>query len=141
MTTTIKYCMITVRRQDGTVEVVRHPKITYMTPKLWSEFQAAMRKAGRGEGISYENIEEEVPLTLEEQRQRLTWNLEAAIDRYQDAMQRAHASSVGGMDLVKYQQAAKEAKATLDAFDAAHPEIISAIKTKRAENAERNIWG
>lgn len=140
MTKTIKYCMITVRRQDGTVEVVRHPKITYMTQKLWSEFNAAMRKAGRGEGVSYENIEEEVPLTLEEQREELTWELSAALDRYQDAMQRAHASSVGGMDLARASEAVKAAEAAIAAFDAEHPEIIAAIKAKRAENADRHMW-
>lgn len=50
------HCMVTVRRPNGDVETIRHPKITTMTPKLWNEIKMAMVAANRGECLSYENV-------------------------------------------------------------------------------------
>jgi len=48
---------VTIRRPDGTVETVVHPKIDYFTPKLFEQMKKAMADAGRGEVLSYRNID------------------------------------------------------------------------------------
>jgi len=46
---------ITVRRPDGSVEIV-NPKQDYLTDGLFAAMRDATRKAGRGELISYRNV-------------------------------------------------------------------------------------
>jgi len=48
---------ITVKRPDGKIETMIHPKIDYMTDGILTQMRKAMRDAGRGEVISYRNIE------------------------------------------------------------------------------------
>ena len=48
---------VTIRRPDGTVETVVHPKIDYFTPELFRQMKKAMAEAGRGEVLSYRNID------------------------------------------------------------------------------------
>lgn len=50
-------CELTIKRTDGTVEVVIHPKIDRMNPQLWEHVKRANREAGRGECLSYRNID------------------------------------------------------------------------------------
>lgn len=139
-TRTVKFCEVTVRRPNGEVETIRHPNVTEMTPAIWEQFCRAMSGSGRGEGVSYENLSEEVPLTLEEQREELTWELSAALDRAEAAMRKAHATSVGGKELSDASQAVKDAEAALADFDAAHPEVVAAREAERAANADRHMW-
>jgi hypothetical protein len=48
---------ITVKRPDGKIETLIHPKVDYMTPAIWSQITKAMRDANRGECVSYRNID------------------------------------------------------------------------------------
>lgn len=48
---------VTVKRPDGKIETIIHPKVDYMTPTLWSQMTKAMRDANRGECVSYRNID------------------------------------------------------------------------------------
>lgn len=48
---------VTVKRPDGKIETIIHPKVDYMTPALWSQMTKAMRDANRGECVSYRNID------------------------------------------------------------------------------------
>jgi hypothetical protein len=48
---------VTVKRPDGTVETIVHPKIDYFTPALFDRFRQAMKDAGRGAALSYHNID------------------------------------------------------------------------------------
>ena len=54
-------CLVTVRRQDGTIEEVVHPKISYMTVSAWEAFRKAMKTNGC-EAISYRNVDAVVEL-------------------------------------------------------------------------------
>jgi len=138
-TRTSRYCQITVRRPNGQTETMRHPKVTEMTPALWAQFCSAMAKAGRGEGVSYQNLTEELPLSLEEQRDELVYELVSALDARDDVMTRGHASSVFvGVDAAN--ERIRAAEAAIAAFDAAHPEILAAWKAEEAAAAERNQW-
>ena len=47
---------IDIRRPDGSVETVTHPKLKQWLPKDFAAFNAAMKKAGKGEGIAYRNV-------------------------------------------------------------------------------------
>jgi ribosomal protein L37AE/L43A len=53
----------TVRRPDGTLETIIHPVVKYMTTALLAKMNEAMKKANRGEVISYKNISDEIELT------------------------------------------------------------------------------
>lgn len=48
---------IIVKRPDGKIETLIHPKIDYMTNGLLARMRKAMRDANRGDVISYRNIE------------------------------------------------------------------------------------
>jgi len=48
---------ITVQRPDGSIETMIHPKIDYFTDGLLRQANEAMAKAGRGEILSYRNID------------------------------------------------------------------------------------
>jgi hypothetical protein len=48
---------ITVKRTGGQIETLVHPKIDYMTPAIWAQMTKAMADAGRGECVSYRNID------------------------------------------------------------------------------------
>ena len=54
-------CLVTVRRQDGTIEEYVHPKISYMTVSAWEAFKKAMKAKGFT-AISYKNVEAVVEL-------------------------------------------------------------------------------
>lgn len=51
------YCEVTVRRPNGKTETIIHPKVDVMTSALWAQMAAQMSKAGRGECLSYRNVE------------------------------------------------------------------------------------
>ena len=53
-TITTRKTEVTVKRPDGTVETITHPKVDYFTPAIFSQMQKAMADAGRGEVISYQ---------------------------------------------------------------------------------------
>lgn len=53
---------IEVNRPNGSTETITHPKIDYMTDRIFAQFNTAMKKAGRGFGLSYKNIEAVVEL-------------------------------------------------------------------------------
>ena len=48
---------ITIKRPDGRTETMVHPKIDYFTDGILSQMRKAMKDAGRGEVISYRNID------------------------------------------------------------------------------------
>lgn len=48
---------VTIRRPDGTVETIVHPKIDFFTDGIFSQMRKAMKDAGRGEVLSYRNID------------------------------------------------------------------------------------
>jgi len=50
-------CEVTIERPDGTVEIVIHGKIDYMTDGMLKAANKAMEAAGRGRFVSYRNIE------------------------------------------------------------------------------------
>jgi len=58
-------CEITVRRPNGTVEVIVNPKIPYMTEYLWKRCVKLNREAGNGEYLSYKNIPAAPPVKPE----------------------------------------------------------------------------
>lgn len=49
-------CEITIRRPNGDIEVVVHPKITAMDAATWARMCKINRDAGRGECLSYRNV-------------------------------------------------------------------------------------
>ena len=47
---------IDIRRPNGVIETVTHPKYKQWLPKDFAAFNAAVKAAGKGEGIAYRNI-------------------------------------------------------------------------------------
>ena len=50
-------CEITVKRPDGTIETMIHPKVDYMNDAMLKAANKAMTAAGRGQIVSYRNID------------------------------------------------------------------------------------
>lgn len=134
------YVEITVRRPNGTVETVRHPTLLSMSPNMWTRMVKDTYAAGRGTCLSYDNKvdEEQVPMTLREQREAAAAALATALDRYQDAMDQAIRTSIGNTGPAS--QAIEAAERDIAEFDAAHPEIIAEIKAERAARAANHMW-
>lgn len=65
---------ITIRRPNGTVETVTHPKFKTITDKDFDAMKAAMKAAGRGECVSYRNVTKQVETPAE-------WDRLAAAER------------------------------------------------------------
>ena len=49
-------CEITIRRPNGVVETIVHPKITAMDAATWARMCKINRETGRGECIGYRNV-------------------------------------------------------------------------------------
>jgi hypothetical protein len=62
----------TIKRPDGRIDIGIHPKIDYFTPGLFAQMQKAMMDAGRGEVISYRNIEAVVEMEESDYQTRCT---------------------------------------------------------------------
>lgn len=50
-------CEVTIKRPDGKIEIVIHPKIDYMTDGILKKANKAMAAAGKGQFVSYRNID------------------------------------------------------------------------------------
>lgn len=48
---------VTIKRPTGIIETVTHPKIDWFNNQIFSQMKKAMADAGRGEVLSYRNIE------------------------------------------------------------------------------------
>jgi hypothetical protein len=48
---------VTIRRPDGKIETLIHSKIDYFNDQILAQMRKAMNAAGRGEVLSYRNIE------------------------------------------------------------------------------------
>ncbi len=55
-------CEVTIKRPDGTVEICIHPKIDYMTDGIFKAANKAMATAGKGQFVSYRNIDAVIEL-------------------------------------------------------------------------------
>jgi hypothetical protein len=141
-TTKTSYCNVTVRRPNGEVETIRHPSISKMNDRVWAQMKQAMTKAKKGECLSYENLTEskERELTLEEQRKDLFQQLECAIDKEREAMNRAVHTSVMRSGYQGLVDNIKTIEGEIAQFDAEHPEILEAIKKANHEEALRHMW-
>jgi hypothetical protein len=54
---TTRKAEVIIKRPDGKIETIIHPKVDYMTPALWAQMTKAMRDTNRGECVSYRNID------------------------------------------------------------------------------------
>lgn len=50
-------CEVTIKRPDGTTETIIHPKVDYMNDTMLKAANKAMEAAGKGQFISYRNID------------------------------------------------------------------------------------
>ena len=50
-------CEVTVKRPDGTIEIMVHPKVDYMNDTMLKAANKAMEAAGKGQFVSYRNID------------------------------------------------------------------------------------
>ena len=50
-------CEVTIKRPDGTVETLIHPKVDCMTDGMLKAANKAMAAAGKGQFVSYRNID------------------------------------------------------------------------------------
>jgi len=63
---------VTIRRPSGEIETIIHPRVTYMTDSLLAQMRQAMAVAGKGEVISYRNIDAIVEMEESDYQTRCT---------------------------------------------------------------------
>jgi hypothetical protein len=51
---------VTIERPNGKIEVITHPKVTYMTPQLFETMKKAMTAANKGKCLEYRNVSREI---------------------------------------------------------------------------------
>lgn len=109
-------------------------------PNLWAEIMAAYTSAKE----RLESSEEYKVRQLRQQREKLAYDLKYARDELYEAENRKVEMAMQGRvyryDTEKLEAAIATAKASLNIFDEAHPEIIALIKKERDERTERNMW-
>lgn len=78
---------LTIRRPDGNIEVVRHPKFAAINDQIFAQLVSATKAAGRGDILSYANITKDVEETDVVLAQRLAGE---AADHAYDAYKAGH---------------------------------------------------
>ncbi len=61
---------VTIKRPDGKIETLIHPKIDFFNDALLAQMRKAMNDAGRGEVLSYRNIEAVVEMEESDYQQK-----------------------------------------------------------------------
>jgi ribosome recycling factor len=122
---------ITIRRPNGQVETVDKAG-EFFSSAMRQKMTAATKAAGRGEIINFEEIVP--PPTLEEQRRELVAAVRDALDEASYQYERAHAREDARAEIIRreYDAKATVARAALEAFDAAHPEIVETLRANKA---------
>lgn len=82
---------LTIRRPDGSIEVVRHPKLAAINDRIFALLVSATKAAGRGDVLSYANITKDVEETDAVLAQRLAGE---ADDRAYYAYEAGHDATV-----------------------------------------------
>lgn len=127
---------ITVRRPDGEIETVMQDGKFY-THATRRKMVEATKAAGRGDILSFEEVVPEP--TLEQTRRNLVASIRGLIDESDAAFERAHEREdvMAWPSKIKADAKVEEARRALTDFDAAHPEIVAAIRGEQRERAER----
>lgn len=58
------YAEITVRRPNGSVETIKHPNAREINEKMFAQMKAATKAAGRGDLISFRNVQKSATYTV-----------------------------------------------------------------------------
>lgn len=147
--------IVTVERPDGSIEQVEKHYLDEGYGMFrnaaegrgdWRQrITEATAKAGKGNIVSFELVlldQEPVKYaTPREERAALVANINALLAVQEDARNawfdsEAPVGGLPGYDTPEYQQA----NAALEAFDAAHPEVVEQLKAEKAEMVKRHMW-
>lgn len=133
---------ITVKRPGGAIEtVIKTDNVVFLGKNKIAQKQVidATKAAGKGDVLSFEIIEEQIPLTLEEQRQDLVYTIGGLIDAQDAAIERDYNRDIGFHESAKFDSKINVAREELAKFDEAHPHIIAEINRLEAIRTEQLI--
>ena len=111
-TKTTEHLKIKVKRPNGEIEtVIKTENVRFLGTNKQAQAKAIKdtREAGRGDVLSFDIIEVQVPMTLEEQRQELMWDVSAAWDRWSYNRERDFDRDIGLLHSADDERAAKAA--------------------------------
>lgn len=122
----------------------RLPGITHYIPGTApialraEEAQILLAAIAAGEQADLETPEAQIERLRTERRERVG-DIQAAIEEQADAFEAAHTREdvLAWQIKARHEPAIAAARAALAAFDAAHPDIIAAIRAEQEERAER----
>ncbi len=118
--TIIDGCKLTVRRPNGTIDIVisnDHSRNGVIPADKFAAMVEATRAAGRGDIIKQEPNQKVIEVSLQAQREELSCRLMASVGAYPGSAA---------------WRAGKQAEADLAAFDAEYPEVAAALVAARA---------
>jgi len=133
-TKTIEKLKVTIKRPNGNIEVVykaENVRCIGTIEQVQEQVIKAAKEAGKGDIQSFEIVDEEVPMSLNEIRDSIRSDLIVNLDSQDCAIERDFNNDIGFHGLAKLDDAIKELRLELAKFDAAHPEILAEIKKKK----------
>jgi hypothetical protein len=141
---------MTVKRPNGEVEVVEREGAFGNSAQFRKQATEATRLAGRGEILSFEVVANPAakPIIrseierLRDQRRQIASDIQSAIEESDAAFERAHArEDVMAWEIKRQHDVKVEAvRGALQEFDAAHPDVVAAIRAEKQAAAERHMW-
>ncbi len=141
-TKTIEKLKVTVKRPNGNIKVVyKTDSVRYLgtVESAQKNCIEATKEAGRGDILSFEIVEEEMPMSHEEIRELIALEIDCNFDAQDAARERDYNNDIGFHESVKFDSKIKCLRDELKSFDEKHPEIIAEIKRKEEIKTQQQI--
>jgi len=133
---------ITIKRPSGKIETVFETESVRsrgLNEKIQARCVKATKDAGKGDILSFEIVDIEVPMSIREQRDLLTSEINNAIYFYKEAREKDFENDIGmhiSPGLKKHIDAAIKELAD---FDLVNKELADEIKKEKDAEIKRNI--
>jgi len=126
---------ITVKRENGEIEVVYNDNRMLMTPRWQEQAIKSTKAAGKGEILRFEEVDVKEGLTKEQERWELSLKYDQLLEKRSSLTSRNMVEKAVGLA-----EEINDALKSIKAFDIANPEIKAelskAAAAKQKESAE-----
>jgi len=133
---------ITIKRLSGKIETVfktENVRFIGRNKKAQAQCVKATKDAGKGDILSFEIVDIDVPMSIREQRESLTDKIDAAIYSYEAAREKDFENDIGMHISPSLEKHIDSAIKNLADFDLVNKELADEIKKEKTAETERNI--